>query len=92
MNGGWVRCEAGWWEATAAALQATGQPWPEEAVIMDLRWFWLRELAGGPRMPGRIELARRWNWKPSSRLRRVLTEKRWKYEVPRPDLSSWGDR
>lgn len=79
MNGGgWVPCVASWWEATAAALQASGQPWPEEAVLMDLRWWADQEEHGGAKRPGRVELARRWNWAAGERMRRVMrSEEAW---------------
>lgn len=62
-GGGWVPCQADWWEAVAAALTASGQPWPEEAILMDLRWWDDRERWSGGRKPrpGRAALQARWN-------------------------------
>ncbi len=80
MNGGWVPCIASWWEATAAALQASGQPWPEEAVLMDLRWWADQEAHGGAKRPGRPTLCARWNWKEGIRARRLMASE-----------AIWGD-
>ena len=72
MSGGWVPCNADWWEQVAAALTATGQPWPEAAVLMDLRWWDDRERMSGGRKPrpGRAVLQARWNLteRPTRRL------------------------
>lgn len=53
--GYWLRVPAVWWPQLAAQL---AHPWPEEAAVVDLRWW-----AAGtvPRPPYR-ELAARWGW------------------------------
>lgn len=53
--GYWLRVPALWWPQLAAQLS---KPWPEEAAVIDLRWW-----ASGvlPRPPYR-ELAARWGW------------------------------
>lgn len=69
---GWVPCDTEWWEEVAAALTASGQPWPEGAVLMDLRWWDDRERRSGGRKPrpGRPTLQKRWNLteRPARRL------------------------
>jgi len=69
---GWVPCDTDWWEEVAAALTASGQPWPEGAVRMDLRWWDDRERRsdGRKKRPGRPTLEKRWNLteRPARRL------------------------
>lgn len=55
---GWVPFPAAGWEDTARLLTLTGQPWPEAACIMDLRWHFDQ----GKTRPGRPTLAKRWAW------------------------------
>ena len=58
---GWERMEADWWPAIAASMP---RPWPEEAVLMDLRWWRGQEVATKRKlMPARRALQERWGWK-----------------------------
>ena len=53
--------EADWWPAIAASMP---RPWPEEAVLMDLRWWRGQEVATKRKlMPARRALQERWGWK-----------------------------
>lgn len=52
----------GEWPAIAAVLTSTGQPWPEDAVMVDLRWWDACAAAGGEPRPGRGTLQKRWNF------------------------------
>jgi len=72
----------GEWPAIAAALTATGQPWPEDAVLVDLRWWDLSAEAGGAPRPGRINLQKRWGW--TERAIRTITADpdRWQRTAP----------
>jgi hypothetical protein len=49
-----------WWPAIAAALTASGQPWPLEAIYNDLAWWQDQATARGVVRPGRPALAARW--------------------------------
>jgi hypothetical protein len=46
------------WRDVAALLTSTGAPWPESAVVFDLRWHVDQSLA----LPGRPALVQRWHW------------------------------
>jgi hypothetical protein len=59
---GWERMEADWWEVIADTLTAAGEPWPREAVLMDLRWWAGQEHMGTRKRPGRPTLRKRWGW------------------------------
>lgn len=64
---GWEAMEARWWPPIRAALIASGQPWPEEAVLFDLRWWREQEIITrgsrhAVRRPGRPTLAAEWGW------------------------------
>jgi len=92
MSGGWVPCNADWWEQVAAALTATGQPWPEAAVLMDLRWWDDRERMSGGRKPrpGRAVLQARWNLTERPTRRLMADVEAWRDPAQadlRPELS-----
>lgn len=78
-----------WWPGIAEALTASGAPWPEEAILADLRWwddqvFVEREL----KVPGRRALAKRWNHNPNSRaLRALLRSEAWKEGAGAPSAA-----
>jgi len=57
---GWDPIEADWWAQTAAALTASGKPWPDGAILADLRWWAARCRVDGAQRPGRPTLAQRW--------------------------------
>ncbi len=69
-----------WWAPVAEQLIEGGQAWPEEAAMIDLRWWedYVRCKAHeGVRMPGRRKLARRWRWREND-VRKLLEDKgRW---------------
>lgn len=56
---GWEPMQAAWWPEIAEALPT---PWPESAVLMDLRWWAGQAAVGGRGRPGRPTLRRRWGW------------------------------
>lgn len=65
-----------WWPAIVESLTGSGDPWPEEAMLADLRW-WEDQIAVGreQRIPGRRALAARWNVNPNSRAVRSLLKR-----------------
>lgn len=71
---GWVPMPADGWAETAALLTSTGQPWPEQAVVADLRWHEDQ----GRAIPGRPTLGRRWNWKDWAVRTMLSDEAAWK--------------
>ena len=79
MTRPFVPLDPSWWPAIAERLQAAGEPWPVEAVYMDLRWYADQERMGRARRPGRPTLAARWGW-TDRRARAVLA-----------DVEQWGD-
>jgi hypothetical protein len=79
MSRPFVPLDAAWWPAIAERLEASGEPWPAEAVSMDLRWWADQERMGRRRRPGRPTLARRWGW--SDRRARTIMA----------DAEQWGD-
>ena len=91
-GGGWVPCNAAWWEEVAAALVAAGQPWPEAAVLMDLRWWDDQERMSGGRVtrPGRQLLQRRWGLTERPTRRLMAAVDAWRdpaHADLRPDLT-----
>ena len=53
----WLPIDSEWWPTIAAALT---QPWPLEAVYMDLRWWEDQEAMERAKRPGRAALCERW--------------------------------
>lgn len=78
---GWVPANAAWWPAIAEGL---AQPWPREAMLMDLRWWSDQAALGLEQMPSRRHLARRWGvteWQARTLLR---AEDEWSSPARRP--------
>lgn len=77
MSSGWVPMDAAWWPQVADAMTATGKPWPDEAILFDLRWWADQERVGAATRPGRPALCERWcvtSW----RARKLMSEEeRW---------------
>lgn len=65
------------WPAIADALTAAGVPWPDEAILFDLRWWAARERTGRVTRPGRHELRARWNVTDKVARLRMLAEEVW---------------
>ena len=53
----WFAVDAAWWPGVAAAIP---KPWPQEAIMLDLRWWADQEALHPGSRPGRPELVERW--------------------------------
>jgi len=62
-----------WWGDLADELEAQGDPWPEAAAKIDLRWWADYARSGAVEFPGRRRLARRWSWKEND-VRKLLAD------------------
>jgi len=74
---GWEACRVEWWIDIAHALEQSGQPWPDGAALMDLR-FWEGQIRLGrtKRIPSRRRLMRRWSWSDHE-VRKMLKSEQW---------------
>jgi hypothetical protein len=77
MTAPWFAVDADAWPAIADALSASGNPWPREAVVADLRW-WANEERRGRDMPRRVVLARRWGWTDWATRQAIADEGAWR--------------
>ena len=70
----WFRCRVRAWPTVRAALEATGEPWPDDCIRSDLEWWADQIRVGRVRsIPGRRQLKRAWcvsDW----RVRKILRE------------------
>jgi hypothetical protein len=71
---GWVPMPADVWPLVVERLQASGEPWPEEACLFDLRW--LHDQRDG-RLPGRPALCERWRVTDRTARRLLADTARW---------------
>jgi len=84
MSRPFVPLDAAWWPAIAERLEASGEPWPEEAVCMDLRWWADQERMGRKRRPGRPTLSKRWGWSDRKARTIMARAEQWGDTFPRP--------
>jgi len=78
--------EAAWWPAIADSLTASGAPWPEAAVLMDLRWWDDHSRMNRRDMrPGRPTLCRRWCWTERA-ARAIMADRDGWADPAKPDL------
>ena len=78
--------EAAWWPSIADTLTATGAPWPEPAVLMDLRWWDDHSRMNKRDMrPGRPTLCRRWGWTERA-ARAVMADRDGWADPAKPDM------
>jgi hypothetical protein len=69
--------DTAWWPAIAESLAIAGQPWPQEAIFADLRWWQDQEGVGRRRRPGRPALAARWRVTDAVARRLMALESEW---------------
>lgn len=78
--------EAAWWPSIADTLMAAGAPWPEAAVLMDLRWWDDHSRMNKRDMrPGRPTLCRRWGWTERA-ARAVMADREGWADPAKPDM------
>lgn len=78
--------EAAWWPSIADTLMAAGVPWPEAAVLMDLRWWDDHSRMNKRDMrPGRPTLCRRWGWTERA-ARAVMADREGWADPAKPDM------
>lgn len=65
------RMAAADWPAFVALLEATGEAWPREAAVADLRWW-----TCSGRLPSIEVLRRRWVW-ARNRVRELVGSRTW---------------
>lgn len=75
-----VVMDSRWWPAIAEVLIASGAPWPEDAILADLRWWQDQERVGRASRPGRPTLEKRWKVGGSVAKRLLKAEGRWGLE------------
>jgi hypothetical protein len=84
--------EAAWWPSIADTLASTGAPWPEAAVLMDLRWWDdLSRMNGRDMRPGRPALCRRWAWTEHAARSTMADRPAWA-DPAKPDQRPPADR
>jgi hypothetical protein len=84
--------EAAWWPSIADTLARTGAPWPEAAVLMDLRWWDdLSRMNGRDMRPGRPALCRRWAWTEHAARSTMADRPAWA-DPAKPDQRPPADR
>lgn len=79
-----VVMDSRWWPAIADALIASGAPWPEDAILADLRWWQDQERMGRAVRPGRPTLEKRWRVGSAIARRLLKAEARWGLEKKKP--------
>ena len=84
--------EAAWWPSIADTLASIGAPWPEAAVLMDLRWWDdLSRMNGRDMRPGRPALCRRWAWTEHAARSTMADRPAWA-DPAKPDQRPPADR
>jgi hypothetical protein len=76
-----VAMDSRWWPAIADALIAAGAPWPEDAILADLRWWQDQERMGRAVRPGRPTLEKRWKVGGTVAKRLLKSEALWGLET-----------
>jgi hypothetical protein len=76
-----VAMDSRWWPAIADALIASGAPWPEDAILADLRWWQDQERMGRTVRPGRPTLEKRWRVGGTVAKRLLKSEALWGLET-----------
>ncbi len=76
-----VAMDSRWWPAIADALIASGAPWPEDAILADLRWWQDQERMGRAVRPGRPTLEKRWKVGGTVAKRLLKSEALWGLET-----------
>jgi hypothetical protein len=64
-------------------------PWPEEVVLLDLRWWQDQVLGGREKMPGRPALMDAWGWSERNVRTLLADEERWSDPLK---LEAWKGR
>lgn len=85
-----VVMDSRWWPAIAEVLIASGVPWPEDAILADLRWWQDQERVGRAKRPCRSALERRWRVGNTVARRLLKAEDRWGLERRKKRLKVSG--